>query len=123
MLRSRALGIAAALAATLALTTVAVLSGALHDEEAQEAVRVPDGPGADESRPIAMPPGFVGLEVALGLKDTRATAWEGDFQVSEGRVLGLEVVRAGAGASVEGNRFTVGTTKAVAKNKKLTTEE
>src|SRR5262249_8519832 len=118
MLRSRALGIAAGLAATLGLTTVAVLSNPLHDEEAQEAVRAPDGPGPDESRPVVMPPGLAGLEVALGLKDTMPTAWEGDVRVSEGRVLSVEVVRSAPEAGVEGAHFSVGTAKAAAKNKK-----
>jgi hypothetical protein len=53
-----------------------------------------------------MPANLVGLEVALGLNDKEPTRWDGDIRVSEGRVMGLEVVRGDPQAKAEGNRFT-----------------
>jgi hypothetical protein len=122
MWRSRALRIGVGLAAALALTSVAVFSSPPHDdeEEAQEAGRRVEGPGPRDSQPVAMPTDLVGLEVRLGLRDAVPSEWTGEVKVSEGRVVGIEVDRSGAGARVEGSRFSVATTKkaVVAKKKK-----
>ena len=56
-----------------------------------------------------MPAGRVGLEVMLGLKDDRPTEWEGDVKVSSGRVVAVEVERAGPNAEIEGSHFSIET--------------
>ncbi|MBX6312763.1 MAG: hypothetical protein IRY99_07585, partial [Isosphaeraceae bacterium] len=116
MTRSQALRIAAGLAAMLALASVAVLSNTSPNAEAQVAPREAAGPSEREA--IPMPPGLVGLEVALGRKDTMRREWEGDIKVSEGRVVEIAVVRAGPGAQIKGSRFQVESTKQAAKKKK-----
>ncbi len=40
-----------------------------------------------------MPRGLIGLAITLGLKDEQRTPWDGEVTVSEGRVLGLDVVQ------------------------------
>jgi hypothetical protein len=106
------------LAATLGLASVAVVSSRSHEEQEQDPA-IPDvgaGPGRESA--VAMPPGVIGLEVSLGLKDERRTAWEGEVSVSEGRVLGLDAYRTAAGAVVEGGKFRVETKKKAANKKK-----
>jgi hypothetical protein len=58
-------------------------------------------------KPIAMPANLVGLEIALGLKDTEPTGWGGEVQVSQGRVLSLDIVRGPPMARVDGTRFRI----------------
>jgi hypothetical protein len=53
-----------------------------------------------------MPANLVGLDIALGLQDKEPARWDGEVQVSEGRILGLEVRQGGPQAKAEGNRFT-----------------
>jgi hypothetical protein len=48
---------------------------------------------------------LVGLEIALGLKDQQPTVWDGEIQVSAGRVRTLEFARANPQATVDGLRF------------------
>ncbi len=59
-----------------------------------------------ERKPIAMPANAVGLEVHLGVKDTEATPWGGEVELSEGKLLTMSVRRGGANARVDGTRFT-----------------
>jgi hypothetical protein len=58
-------------------------------------------------KPIAMPANLVGLEIYLGLKDDKVTAWNGTVESSEGRVLEVEILRGNPKAKADGNRFTV----------------
>src|SRR5262245_58304178 len=61
-------------------------------------------------KPIPMTAGLIGLEIALGLKDEQPTPWNGEVQVSEGKVREVEIIQGGGpNAKVEGNRFTVRT--------------
>ena len=46
------------------------------------------------------------LEIALGLKDKELKPWDGEIQVSEGRVLDLTLTRGGPRATVESTRST-----------------
>ena len=107
------------LAATTALATAVVITGFSHEEdEVPSAAILCSGPGPDPGQPIAMPAGLIGLEIALGLKDSAPTEWEGDVKVSTGRVVAIEVERSTSNALVEGTHFSVGTAKAKASAKK-----
>ena len=53
-----------------------------------------------------MPANLIEVEITLGLKDEQPTRWGGSVQVSEGRVVSLQVVGGGPNAKVNGNRFT-----------------
>jgi hypothetical protein len=57
------------------------------------------------SAPVAMPTNLVGLEIRLGLSDTKPTAWDGEIQLSEGRVSEIKVAGGGPKPSVDGPRF------------------
>src|SRR2546428_680639 len=48
-----------------------------------------------DAKPIAMPANLVGVEIELGRKDKQPVAWDGEVQVSEGRILEVIVSRAG----------------------------
>ncbi|MEJ7637100.1 MAG: hypothetical protein WKF75_03685, partial [Singulisphaera sp.] len=51
------------------------------------------------------------------IKDRTRTAWEGEVSVSEGRVAGLDIVRATPDSTVDGGRFKVATAKKAANKK------
>ncbi len=104
-------------AASLTTASMVVLSSPPHDEELALAVQIPEGEGPKTDRPIAMPPRLSGLVVALGLRDEEPTEWEGDIEVSEGRVFDLEVVAAAPGAVVENSHFRVDTQRVTTKKK------
>jgi hypothetical protein len=53
-------------------------------------------------KPIPMPPGLIGLEIALGQDGLWAQAWQGEVRMSEGRVLSLEVLQRSLRARVDG---------------------
>ena len=104
------------LVATTTLATAVVITGFSHEEdEVSPAAILCAGPGPDPAQPIAMPADLIGLEIALGLKDSAPTEWEGDVKVSAGRVVAIEIERSTANAEVEGTHFSVGTAKAKAK--------
>jgi hypothetical protein len=68
------------------------------------------GKARPEAKPLSMPANLVGLEIALGLKDTEPTGWGGQIQVSEGRVASMRVMR-GGNPSVTANRYTARSTR------------
>ena len=110
MIRSRALKAAAIAAAALAIAAMAVVTRPSHeDDEAPPGARLVTGEGPGPGLSVAMPAGRVGLEVMLGLKDDRPTEWEGDVKVSSGRVVAVEVERAGPNAKIEGDHFSIET--------------
>jgi hypothetical protein len=53
-------------------------------------------------KPIPMPPGLIGLEIALGQDGLWAQAWQGEVRMSEGRALSLEVLQRSLRARVDG---------------------
>src|SRR4051794_36434126 len=57
-------------------------------------------------KPVVMPANPVGLEVHLGVKDTQATPWDGEVELSEGKLVDMSVRRGGPNARVDGARFT-----------------
>src|SRR4051812_3707648 len=63
--------------------------------------RKPRPPG----KPIAMPANPVGLEVELGLKDTAPTQWDGEVELSGGKLVAMSVRRGGPNAKADGPRF------------------
>src|SRR5258708_4839826 len=105
MKRSRAVQLAAILSATLALASVAVVSSSSHEQDESPGPGQGGTAGPRRGDAVAMPPGLVGLEIALGLSDARRTEWAGEVTVSQGRVLGIDVVRAAVDATVEGGKF------------------
>jgi hypothetical protein len=96
-------GTAGLLATTVLL--VMVLAGGPSEQRKQTAERL-SGASKPNGRPIPMPRDLVEIEVTLGLKDDRPTRWGGSVQVSEGRVVSLELVGGGPNADVAGNRYT-----------------
>ena len=113
MMRLYGAKFASIVAATLAVALAVVLTSFSHEEdEVPGAVSSCLGPEPDPGQAIAMPADLIGLEIALGLKDSVATEWEGDVKVSTGRVVAIEIDRSGPNAEVEGAHFSVGTAKA-----------
>ncbi|MDR3637299.1 MAG: hypothetical protein P4L84_26080 [Isosphaeraceae bacterium] len=112
----------ALLASTLAMASLVVVSSASHDEDEEAQSQGSGSAGPKPGAPVEMPPGLIGLELRLGLKDPGATEWEGEVKVSEGRVVEIDIERSRPDAVVEGARFSVGTVAAkkaaAAKNKK-----
>src|SRR6202030_1859100 len=89
------------LVVTTALATAAVITGFSHEEdEVTPAALLCSGPGPDLGQPIVMPAGLIGLEIALGLKDSAPTEWEGDVRVSTGQVVAIEIERSTSNALV-----------------------
>jgi hypothetical protein len=78
----------------------------------------PTGLQADEpppkkreaGKPIAMATDRIGLEVELGLTDDQRTDWDGEVEVSEGKVTHLEVQRPPNGKA-NGAKYTVFTVR------------
>ncbi len=118
MIRSRAAKFGTIVVTTLALAFVAVVSSSSHETDDEEDAPSKQGPGPKAGQPVPMPPGLIGLQIAVGLKDEAPADWQGEVKVSEGTVAGLEVVRSGAGASVEGSRFRLESAKGKGANKK-----
>jgi hypothetical protein len=111
MSRSPVVRAGVGLAAMLAFVTFALLSSqAPRGLAIQAGGALAPVPG----QPVALPPGLVGLEIALGLNNALPPDWEGEIQVSEGRVLSIEVLQGAPGAQVNGAKFAV---KAKAKGK------
>src|SRR5262249_34483444 len=109
---SRTARLGAVLAAGLGLASLAVVAGRSHDEEQAEppaAAGGQDGPRRDQAG--EMPTAAVGLEITLGIGAPGRTEWAGEVTVSEGKVLGLDVIRAAPGARVEAGKFALETTK------------
>jgi len=58
-------------------------------------------------KPIPMAANLIGLEINLGIKDKQRTPWDGDIQLSEGKIQTVEIQRGSPDAKVDGNRFSV----------------
>jgi hypothetical protein len=105
MSRSRVRGGIAGLVAALLVTLAAVLAWG-------PARQTPSGVQADQpapkkrpaEKPIPMMADLIGLEMELGLKDEKATVWDGEVEVSEGKVALFEAVRP-PNAGAQGARF------------------
>src|SRR4051794_39689638 len=96
MFRSRLVHGATVLAASLTLATAVVVTSFSHEDDApRSGPEACTEPEPEPGRPIAMPAGLVGLEIALGLKDGQPTEWEGDVKVSKGRVVAVAIERSG----------------------------
>jgi hypothetical protein len=106
MSRSRVTGGVAGLAATVVLVLVVLAVGPSPQGEPGQAAQQALQRERPQERPIAMATNVVGLEVALGLKDQQPTQWDGEVQVSQGRVREIEIQRSGPNAKVDGSRFT-----------------
>lgn len=121
MRTTRAAKVVMLMAAMLMMASLAVVSGFTHEEDDPPAT-APSGPaGPRRDAAVNMPANLIGLEITVGLKDTRRSEWVGELRLSEGKVVSLEVVRGGADFRVEGSRFQVETAKvkkAAAKKKK-----
>jgi hypothetical protein len=110
MNRSRVNHGIAGLGTGLILLLVLVALNPSPQAETREQAQPPKKKPRPEGKPVAMPANPAGLNIALGLKDENATAWDGEIQVSEGRVLEVTVLRGGANAKVDGNKFSARST-------------
>ena len=115
--RSRAAQFSVLLAAAFALVLIAVVSISSHEEDDPLPGGPQGGEGPRRGAAVAMPTGLVGLEITLGIKDQTRTEWEGEVSVSEGRIAGLDIVRATPDSTVDGGRFKVATAKKAANKK------
>jgi hypothetical protein len=62
-----------------------------------------------EGKPIAMPSNLTGVKIDLGLKDESGTPWDGEVQISQGRIVAVEIAQGNPKATVNGNKFIVRT--------------
>jgi hypothetical protein len=61
-----------------------------------------------KSAPVTMPTDLVGLEIRLGFGDAKPSTWDGEIQVSEGRVSEIKISGGAPKPSVDGRRFKAG---------------
>src|SRR5437867_651806 len=115
MKRSRLL---AAFVSTAVMAVAALLALRPSAPQASGQAAQPPRKERRAAAPIAMPAGAVGLEITLGLKDAKPADWEGEIQVSEGKVLNIDVVQSGPDAKAKGPRFSVSSAQRMAKKKK-----
>lgn len=83
-------------------------------------------PGKGQQRTAAsveMPANLTLIELQVGLSDTRQQAWEGSIRVSDGRAIGIEIVRASRDSKAEKTTFSVRAQRAQAAAKKKTTKK
>ena len=52
-------------------------------------------------KPVAMAANLTGFTVRLGLKDLKGTAWDGEIQLSQGRLLSLRISEGSVKGKVE----------------------
>ena len=90
--------------ATLIVFTCVVL---WWSPRAQETAADEQPKALPAGQPVAMPAGLTGVLITLGLKDEKATDWNGEVSVSAGKVLRVDIVQGNPKATVEGNKFTV----------------
>src|SRR5262249_39751960 len=104
MTRTRTLGGVLGLIVGVAASVAAVL---FNYSTGGSAGQAENGQARPAGRPIPMVANSSSLEITLGLKDKQQVFWEGDVQISQGKILGLEIVRAGQMSQVEGTHFKV----------------
>jgi hypothetical protein len=68
-----------------------------------------------EGKPVAMLSGLTGLTIRLGLMDEKASAWDGEIHLSEGKLIALTVAQGNVKGKIDGNQFSV---RSVYKKKK-----
>jgi hypothetical protein len=91
---------------TILLLLAAVLAGGPSSKLEQSQPPSPLAPTRTRpSHPIPMPANPVDVQLALGLKDEEPTRWGGMIQISEGRIVSLQV-QGPPNAKVTGGRFT-----------------
>jgi hypothetical protein len=66
-------------------------------------------PPRPEGKPLAMMTNLRGVTVRLGLKDRKPTDWDGEVQLSEGKLLELSILQGNVKGKVEGNQYSVRT--------------
>jgi hypothetical protein len=62
-------------------------------------------PARPQPASVAMPASVTAIQITLGLRDKEPTRWDGEVQLSEGKLLDLRVAFGGAQAKVQGQRF------------------
>jgi flagellar basal body-associated protein FliL len=62
-------------------------------------------PARPQPASVAMPASATAIQITLGLRDEEPTRWDGEVQLSEGKLLDLRVAFGGAQAKVEDHRF------------------
>ncbi len=123
MIHGRRMKVAVVLLFSLVVSSLAVLSGPLHegDDQIPPSTR-PKGNGPRTSQAVTMPPGLIALEITFGLEEPRPTTWAGEIQTTEGRVASLEVLEGAEGPRVDGAKFSL-QTKAQPPAKKQTKKQ
>ncbi|HXG09430.1 MAG TPA: hypothetical protein VNK04_06545 [Gemmataceae bacterium] len=106
MSRARVRSGVAGLTTLLVFVLVLAVWGPPERGESNQQAAQPPRRVRAEGKPIPMPANLISLEVALGLKDKQPTAWDGQVQLSQGKVIEIDVLRGGPNAKAEGNRFT-----------------
>jgi hypothetical protein len=69
-------------------------------------------------RAVSMPAQLTGLLISLGLKDQKATDWDGAVSVSAGKILDVSIVEGHPKAAAKGSEFSVRSVLAVKKKEK-----
>jgi hypothetical protein len=104
MNRNRLRSSLAGLATLVVFSLVVVVFGPSPEGESKQAAAPVKKP-RPEGRPIPMPTQLTGLDIVLGVKDKEATKWDGEVQLSEGRIVEMTIKGGGPKSKVEGTRF------------------
>jgi hypothetical protein len=89
--------------ATLLVFTCVVL---WWSPRAQETAADEQSQAQPAGQPVAMPAHLTGVLITFGLKDQKATDWNGDVSVSAGKILRVDLVQGNPKAMIDGNKFT-----------------
>lgn len=100
---NRAQGRTGAFFATLAIFTGVVV---WYSAQSQEPATEAQPQGKPAGQPVAMPAHLTGVLITFGLKDQKATDWNGDVSVSAGKILRVDLVQGNPKAAIDGNKFT-----------------
>jgi hypothetical protein len=108
MSRSRVRGSAAGLVTILVFVLMALaLKPGQRGSSGQPSDKPKPRPAGE---PISVPANLAALTVSLGLKDQKATDWDGAISVSEGKVLSVDILQGNPKASAGPTSFTVKST-------------
>src|SRR5262249_45939558 len=110
-------GIAGLVTAAVFLAVALAMKPAQEGAPAGQKPRKPRAAG----KPGAMLSNPTGVLIKLGLKDQKATDWDGEVQLSEGKLTELSILQGNVQGKIQGNQYSVRTVlKMAAKKKKET---
>ena len=99
---NRAQGRTGAFFATLIIFTGVVV---WYTAQSQESATEAQPQARPAGQPVAMPAHLTGVLITFGLKDQKATDWNGDVTVSAGKILRVDLVQGNPKAMIDGNKF------------------